>query len=81
MGGVVAQALFTLSDFPPSFVSTIITLSSPLSQPVIAFDPILYSYYHNISEVGVVFVIWVWSLYYGRGLCRCGMAKEVWSIM
>ena len=51
MGGVVAQALFTLPSFPPSLVSTIITLSSPLARPVITFDPSLLGFYGGISEV------------------------------
>ena len=54
MGGVVAQALFTLPNFPSSLVPTIITLSSPLSRPVVAFDHTLLDYYHSIAEVGVV---------------------------
>ena len=51
MGGVVAEALFTLPEFPPSLVTTIITLSSPLSRPVVTFDPTILDFYHNISEV------------------------------
>lgn len=52
MGGVVAQALFTLPDFPPSLVPTIITLSSPLARPVVAFDLTLLEFYDSIAEVG-----------------------------
>ncbi|CAI7990560.1 GPI inositol-deacylase [Geodia barretti] len=51
MGGVVAQALFTLPNFPSSLVSTIITLSSPLARPVVTFDPSLMEFYTRISEV------------------------------
>lgn len=55
MGGVIAQALFSLFDFPPSLVPTIVTLASPLARPVIALDSALQHFYDSISEVvGVV---------------------------
>ena len=54
MGGVVAQALFTLPTFPSSHVSTIVTLSSPLAKPVIVFDPTLLQFYNSIAEVCVL---------------------------
>ena len=53
MGGVVAQGLFTLPEFTPSLVTTIITLSSPLTRPVVTFDPSLLDFYNSISEVTI----------------------------
>ena len=55
MGGVVAQSLFSLPDFPPSLVPTIVSLASPLARPVIALDSVLQHFYDSIAEVvGVV---------------------------
>ena len=53
MGGVVAQALLSLPDFPASLVPTIVTLASPLARPVIAFDSALQHFYDSITEVGI----------------------------
>ena len=50
-GGLVAQALFGVKDFNHSWVTTIITLASPLRRPVISFDHSLQQFYDDIGEV------------------------------
>ena len=50
-GGLIAQALFGVDDFNSSWVTTIITLASPLRRPVISFDHSLQQFYDNVNEV------------------------------
>ena len=50
-GGLVAQALFGVEDFNSSWVSTIITLASPLKRPVVSFDHSLHLFYENVHKV------------------------------
>lgn len=51
MGGVLAHGVFSLAGFNHSSISTIIALSSPLTRPVLTFDPLIQQYYGRIKEV------------------------------
>ena len=50
-GGLIAQALFGVEDFNSSWVTTIITLASPLRRPVISFDHSLQQFYDSVHKV------------------------------
>ena len=54
-GGLVAQALFGVEDFNSSWVTTIITLASPLRRPVISFDHSLQQFYDNVNKVSQLY--------------------------
>ncbi|GAB1609061.1 GPI inositol-deacylase-like [Argonauta hians] len=53
MGGVVARALFTLPDFDPTTIHTIITLASPHQGPVLALDRDLTRFYDQLNDYWV----------------------------
>ena len=49
-GGLVARALYTLPDFDPSVVHTIITQATPHQAPVVNLDPLLNEFYTKVNE-------------------------------
>ncbi|GFO02308.1 GPI inositol-deacylase-like [Plakobranchus ocellatus] len=50
MGGIVARGLFTLPDFNPALVNTIITQATPHQTPVVSLDKDLHTYYERVNE-------------------------------
>lgn len=50
MGGMIARALYTLPDFDKTLVSGILTQATPHVMPVIAIDPVLANFYHQVNE-------------------------------
>ena len=58
-GGLIAQALFGVTDFNSSWVTTIIALASPLRRPVVSFDHHLHQFYENVHKVSIVFLLQV----------------------
>ncbi|RUS89814.1 hypothetical protein EGW08_002426, partial [Elysia chlorotica] len=49
-GGIVARGLFTLPDFDPAVVNTIITQATPHQKPVVSFDEDLHHYYQRVNQ-------------------------------
>ncbi|XP_035681116.1 GPI inositol-deacylase-like [Branchiostoma floridae] len=50
VGGIVARALFTLPDFDPSMVNTIITQATPHQSPVINADQYMADFYNTVNQ-------------------------------
>ncbi|OWF52730.1 GPI inositol-deacylase-like [Mizuhopecten yessoensis] len=53
MGGIIARALFTLPDFDPSLVSTIITQATPHQGPVLPLDKKLSTFMTAVNSYWV----------------------------
>nr|XP_006819206.1 PREDICTED: GPI inositol-deacylase-like [Saccoglossus kowalevskii] len=51
VGGILARALFTLPDFDPSLVHTIITQASPHRAPVVEVDRPMTDFYHKVNQM------------------------------
>ena len=49
MGGVIARALLTSTEFDPHLVHTIITLGTPHQHPVLSSDPLLAAFYKSVN--------------------------------
>lgn len=47
---MIARALYTLPDFDKTLVSGILTQATPHVMPVIAIDPVLANFYHQVNE-------------------------------
>lgn len=50
VGGVVARSLMMQDNFTPACVSMLITLSSPIRQPVVSFDQSMVSLYKDTND-------------------------------
>ncbi|KAI0208572.1 GPI inositol-deacylase [Lamellibrachia satsuma] len=50
MGGIVARALFTLEDFDPTWVHTIITKAAPHQAPVMNLDATMAEQYDKVNN-------------------------------
>ena len=50
MGGVIARGLFTIHDFNPINVNTIITLATPHKHPAINVDQDMHNYYFQLDN-------------------------------
>ncbi|XP_078684049.1 GPI inositol-deacylase-like [Branchiostoma floridae x Branchiostoma belcheri] len=50
VGGIIARALFTLPDFDPSMVNTIITQATPHQSPVINADQYMADFYRTVNQ-------------------------------
>ncbi|XP_077980433.1 GPI inositol-deacylase-like [Glandiceps talaboti] len=50
MGGIIARALFTLPDFNPALVHTIVTQATPHMAPVIEMDIHLAQFYNKVNQ-------------------------------
>lgn len=50
IGGLICKALFTLPDFDPGSVATIITLSTPHLKPVVPLDTETAQFYYQINN-------------------------------
>ena len=49
-GGIIAKAIFTVKNFDPKSVHTIITLATPHKSPVIALDEDISAFYSRTSR-------------------------------
>ncbi|XP_063230669.1 GPI inositol-deacylase isoform X2 [Bacillus rossius redtenbacheri] len=49
MGGMLARGLFLRADFDRHLVRVIVTLATPHRQPVLALDPYIARYYHEVN--------------------------------
>ncbi|XP_059179650.1 GPI inositol-deacylase-like [Physella acuta] len=50
MGGLIARALFTLPEFDPQLVNTIVTQATPHQKPVASLDPQLQQFYKEVNQ-------------------------------
>eukprot|EP00794_Sanderia_malayensis_P015092 gene15092-16648_t len=50
MGGIVARGLFTLPNFDPEIVSTLIILAAPNTRPVLMVDSQMKDYYLKVNQ-------------------------------
>eukprot|EP00795_Rhopilema_esculentum_P007195 gene7194-12865_t len=50
MGGVIGRGLFTIQDFNPINVNTIITLATPNKHPAINADQDMHNYYFRLAD-------------------------------
>lgn len=50
MGGIVARTMFTMHNYQPNTINTIITLSAPHARAPVSFDQDIVDTYQNINE-------------------------------
>jgi glycosylphosphatidylinositol deacylase len=50
MGGIVARTLFTMHNYQPNTVNTIITLSAPHARAPVSFDQEIVDTYQNVND-------------------------------
>ncbi|KAI5243439.1 PGAP1-domain-containing protein [Aureobasidium subglaciale] len=50
MGGIVARTMFTIHNYQPNTINTIITLSAPHARAPVSFDQDIVDTYQNINE-------------------------------
>ena len=50
MGGMVARTMFTLPEYQPNSVNTLLTLGTPHLRPVIALDPRMQLLYKDVNK-------------------------------